>query len=74
MKGLISVDISKVRTMSALVKQVVPIKGALLSEIGGNAAVITERGTMLITSPVVKQICIPGYLEIETKNSIYLKI
>ena len=74
MKGLISVDISKVRTMSALVKQVVPIKGALLSEIGGNAAVITERGTMLITSPVVKQICIPEYLEIETKNSIYLKI
>lgn len=73
MKGLISFDISKVRTMSALVKQTFPIKGALLSEIGGNATVITEKGTMLITSPVIKQICLPGYLEIETQNSIYLK-
>lgn len=74
MKGLISVDISKVRTMSALVKQTIPIKGAMLSEIGGNATVITERGTILITSPVVKQIVLPEYVEIETKNSIYLKI
>ena len=54
-------------------KKEIPINGAMLSEIGGSATVFLANGVVLVTSAVIRQIALPGYIEIETKNSIYKK-